>query len=98
MIAMLKCNTCHRAGDEVGTCGSFLTCPRPNFPEVDPAKDCVIRCDICEHTIALPARDVVKGTPMRVDLHCTRDEGTCGAYVVHPTEDVKPKAPRAAKA
>jgi hypothetical protein len=84
---MRYCTQCHRAGDKLATCGSFMLCPggkdpqSPNFPEVDFSKSIVVSCDECKQSVCLPIFDILIGA-VRVDFRCQRAEASCQARVV----------------
>jgi hypothetical protein len=75
MSALQKCAACGRAGDELGTCGSFATCPNQAVP-VGPA-DVVLQCDRCEITRAISASRIIHGRSLQSPHACPLGEETC---------------------
>lgn len=72
---MQKCQTCGRAGDDVVTCGSFVTCPKATVP-VEPT-DVILQCDHCEITRAVSAPRIIHGKPLPAAHVCPLGEDTC---------------------
>lgn len=72
---MDKCPSCGRAGDDVGTCGAFVTCPRAGVPTVP--TDVILQCDRCEITRAIPASRIITGKPLVSGHPCPVGEEAC---------------------
>lgn len=100
---MQFCTQCHRAGPDVGQCGSFLSCPKEaGWVEVDPTKHVVISCPAegCGKTVCVTAHEVVTGEA-KVEFACRRSTEACMARVVLPEAEAvevnhrgrKPKLP-----
>lgn len=77
-MALLKCDTCGRTGDEVGKCGSFLTCPKAGVPIE--ATDIVLSCELCSITRVVAAGRVMQGKPLQANPMCPVE--VCKARVV----------------
>lgn len=84
---MLKCVSCGRVGDDIGKCGSFLTCAgKAGAVEVGTA-DVVLRCDLCDVTRVMEAGRIMHGKALVADHVCQRDQESCKAY---PVEESRP--------
>lgn len=79
---MERCLSCSRAGPDIGTCGSFLTCPKQARP-VDPKTEVTIRCDACDITRAVSVETLLRAKEPRVDHICP--QGDCKAFIVRDT-------------
>jgi hypothetical protein len=80
---MNKCPNIHcgRAGDDIGQCGSFATCPRQAVPvEVT---DVVLHCGLCELTRVVPAATIIQGKSISEAHMCL--SGVCQARPVSTT-------------
>lgn len=81
---MLKCPACTRTGDDIGQCGSPLTCPKVGV-EMDAAKgDILLRCNPCDLTRAVNASSLTKGTYQGLAFECPRDVCQCQAMSISP--------------
>lgn len=78
---MERCLSCSRAGPDIGTCGSFMTCPKQARP-VDPKTEVTIRCDACDITRAVSVETLLRAKEPRVDHICP--QGDCKAFIVRP--------------
>lgn len=80
---MQKCTSCARAGDEIGHCGSHITCG--TAVEIDPKKDVVIRCQVCDITRAVSIPRLMTNRPYQgIDAVCPRGQDKCAAVLVVP--------------
>lgn len=78
---------CGRAGDDLGHCGRHrLPCPRPR--ELDPNKQVLIRCNLCDRTRVADVGAVMQGKSP-ISEQCP--QAVCAAVVVHPTAPTKPR-------
>lgn len=77
-MALLKCLPCGRTGDEIGKCGSFLTCPKVGTP-LDPA-DILLNCELCGITRVVAAGRVMQGKALASNPMCPVE--TCQARPV----------------
>lgn len=78
---MLKCLQCSRVGDDIGLCGSPITCPNRGR-EIDPSTDILVRCDTCDIVRAIPVDTLMKHRDTRLDNACERE--TCVAFLLRP--------------
>jgi hypothetical protein len=79
---MLKCPSCGRVGDDIGACGSFITCPKlAGAVEVAPT-DVLLKCDECQVMRVMAAGRIMHGRALVADHVCKRDQETCKAYPV----------------
>ena len=80
---MRACPSCGRVDDEIGNCGSFLTCGKPNAAEVTPGTMAVVKCEPCNMTRVVSASDIV--TPPKhargLDFVCPSPD-TCSCKVI----------------
>lgn len=96
-MALLKCLPCGRTGDEVGRCGSFMTCPKQGVP-IEPT-DIVLSCDRCGITRVVAAGRVMQGKPLEATSMCPVE--TCEARAIFLTNvepATMPSEPLATKA
>jgi hypothetical protein len=94
-MPLTKCPSlgCGRVGEDIGTCGQFLSCPKREVP-VDPQTDIVLKCGPCDITRTVPADLVFQGKS-KLKVQCPRAD--CCVTVVSikgPAEEVAlaPKA------
>lgn len=98
---MLKCNACGRVDAEIGTCGSFLTCPKAGVPLAP--TDIVLHCDLCDVTRVVAAGRVMQGKALTANPTCL--VGDCQARAVflsavepsHEPADLKTSSGRTRK-
>jgi hypothetical protein len=81
---MLKCNACGRVGDDIGTCGSHITCPRQGV-QVEPT-DVVLHCDLCDITRVISAGRIMQGKPLQSAHDCPQADCQCRPVLVQSPE------------
>jgi hypothetical protein len=89
---MQKCNQCGRVGDDLGKCGSHLTCPgERGWSEVDPHTDVVVGCDQagCK-SMCVTAAAIVHGEVPDGVFTCPAQKLDCKAYVVLGVDPAAP--------
>lgn len=69
---------CGKVGPEIGSCGSFLSCPKAEVP-IDPTQDVVVKCGPCDLIRAIPVSLIIQGKS-KVQVQCSRSP--CCATVV----------------
>jgi hypothetical protein len=74
------CTACPRAGKDVGTCGSPLTCPKTVRP-VDPATDVVVTCALCDVTRVVSVGQMMSGKLPNLENSCQREMVNCLAVL-----------------
>jgi hypothetical protein len=93
MSALKKCPSCGRAGSDIGTCGSHLTCPKQSVPIV--ATDVVLHCDACEITRVVAAADIIRGKPMRAEHMCIQENCECRPMTLETSPVLRPAGGKA---
>lgn len=88
-MALLKCDTCGRTGEEVGHCGSFLTCPKVGVP-IEPT-DIVLSCDRCGLTRVVAAGRIMQGKALAATSDCPVAD--CEARAIFLTQVDAPEKP-----
>ena len=77
---------CNLAGPNVGDCGRITPCARP--VEVDPEKDIVIDCRVCDKTWSIPVGDLVRSP--RNQIHNPCPQSNCAATLLNVRPKSKP--------
>ena len=92
---MLKCAQCGRAGNDIGDCGSPLTCPKQGVPIE--AGDVVLHCAPCDVTRVVSAHRAITGKALQGSHACPRGEAHCACRAVNDVEPAKERPARGKK-
>lgn len=95
---MLKCSACPRVGDDIGTCGSPVTCPGlAGAIEMDATKgDILVRCPPCDIVRAVNVRDIAHRFPTDLAHSCPQTDCKCVTLAIptpKPAKGTTVKAP-----